>query len=64
MTSCTSGEYDNTYVRISVLVETPPTHISKKEQLLAVFKKMQQHNLFANIENHVLWQKQLREEWQ
>ena len=55
------AEYDNTYVRIIVLVETPPTHVSKKEKLLATFKKMQQHNLFASIENPVLWQKKLRD---
>ena len=54
------AEYDNTYARIIVLVDTPPTRVSKKEQLLATFKKMQQHNLFASIENPVLWQKQLR----
>lgn len=57
-------EYDNTYVRIIVLVDTPPTRVSKKEQLLATFKKMQQHNLFASIENPVLWQKQLRDDWE
>jgi GTP-binding protein EngB required for normal cell division len=58
-------EYDNSHVRIIVLVEQPTTIIlSKKEKLLATFKKMQQNRLFENIENPVNWQKQLRDEWQ
>ncbi len=57
-------EYDNTFVRIIILVETPQTHVSKKEKLLATFKKMHEHKLFSSIENPILWQKQLRDEWE
>jgi hypothetical protein len=57
-------EYDNTHVRIIVLVETPSSNVSKKEKLLATFKKMQQKNLFKTIDNPVTWQKQLRDEWE
>ena len=57
-------EYNNTYVRIIVLVDTPSVQVSKKEKLLATLKKMQQFNMFSSIENPVLWQKQLRNEWE
>ncbi len=57
-------EFNNTYVRIIVLVDTPPTQLSKKEKLLATFKKMKSHSMFASIENPVQWQKQLRDEWE
>lgn len=55
-------ELNNSYVRIIVLVETLPVQLSKKEKLLATFKKMQFRKMFASIENPVLWQKQLRDE--
>jgi hypothetical protein len=57
-------EYDNSHVRIIVLVEQSKTALSKKEKLLATFKKMQQNRLFESIENPVKWQKQLRNEWE
>ncbi len=58
-------EYNNTNVRIIVLVESQPlVKVSKKEKLLAVFKKMQHHKMFSSIENPVQWQKQLRDEWE
>ena len=57
-------EYDNSHVRIIVLIEKPTINLSKKEQLLITFKKMQQNRLFENIENPVNWQKQLRNEWE
>ena len=57
-------EYNNTFVRIIVLVEMPAIPVPKKEKLLATLKKMQQSKIFKNIENPVLWQKQLRDEWE
>jgi hypothetical protein len=54
-------EYDNTHVRIIVLVEPPSINASKKEKLLATFKKMQQKQLFKTIDNPVNWQKQIRD---
>ena len=56
--------YDNAYVRILILIETPPIQVSKKQKLLAIFKKMQRRNIFVSIENPVLWQKKLRNEWE
>jgi hypothetical protein len=57
-------QYDNSHVRIIVLVEQYKTALSKKEKLLTTFKKMQQNRLFENIDNPVKWQKQLRDEWE
>ena len=56
--------YDNTFVRIIVLIEPPLESVSKKEKLLATFKKLQQTSVFDSIENPVTWQKQLRDEWE
>ncbi len=56
--------YDNTFARIIVLIEPPLDKISKKEKLLATFKKLQQTPVFDSIENPVTWQKQLRDEWE
>ncbi len=56
--------YDNSFVRIIVLVEQPLNGLSKKEKLLATFKKLQQTPIFDSIENPVTWQKQLRDEWE
>jgi hypothetical protein len=56
--------YDNAYVRILVLIETPQFQPSKKQKLLEAFKKVQTRKLFATINNPVLWQKKLRDEWE
>ena len=56
--------YDNTFVRIIVLIEPPLKNVSKKENLLATFKKLQQTSVFDSIENPVTWQKQLRNKWE
>ncbi len=57
-------EFNNTYARIIVLLETPDAHVVKKEKLIATFKKMQHLKMFSSIENPVLWQKKLRDEWE
>ena len=56
--------YDNTFARVIVLVEPTLNIVSKKEKLLATFKKLQQTSVFDSIENPVTWQKQLRDEWE
>ncbi len=56
-------DYDNAYVRILILIETPPFQPTKKQKLLESFKKIQNRKLFATIQNPVLWQKKLRDEW-
>jgi hypothetical protein len=55
--------YDNAYVRILVLIETPPSPTPKKQKLIEAFKKVQAQEVFATIENPVAWQKKLRDEW-
>lgn len=56
--------YDNAYVRILVLIETPPFQTSQRQKLLESFKKVQERKIFATIENPILWQKKLRDEWE
>ena len=56
--------YDNAYARILVLIETPLSHPTKKQRLLESFKKMQNRKIFSTIENPVLWQKNLRDDWE
>lgn len=56
--------YDNAYVRILVLIETPSTQPNKKQKLLEAFKKVQNRKVFASIKKPILWQKKLRDEWE
>ncbi|MEO0040988.1 MAG: hypothetical protein RL329_436 [Bacteroidota bacterium] len=46
-----------------IAITEPIAELSKKERLLATFEKMKQHNMFETIENPLIWQKQLRDEW-
>ena len=55
--------YDNAYVRILVLIETHPFQTSRRQKLLESFRKVQERKIFATIENPILWQKKLRDEW-
>lgn len=49
---------------VTILDEDPKVSSeTKKENLLKAFKKAQKANLFAEIENPVEWQKELRNEW-
>jgi hypothetical protein len=59
-----SEKYENTVVRIIVLAEKPQVFPSKKEKLRAIFKKMQEKDIFRSISNPVEWQKRLRNEWE
>lgn len=56
--------WDNATVRVIVLTEKPVTITSQKENLRAIFAKMQKVELFKTIDNPVAWQKQLRDEWE
>ncbi len=51
--------YDNSYVRILVLIETPPSPTPKKQKLIEAFKKVQAQEVFATIENPFAWQKKI-----
>lgn len=53
--------YENAYVRIMLEVETPQI---SKQGLLAAFKNLQKTNVFSSIENPIVWQKKLRDEWE
>jgi hypothetical protein len=55
--------YQNAYVRIIVLVEPEPP-MTQRERLLRIFKQMQQVKMFESIENPLIWQKKLRDEWE
>jgi hypothetical protein len=57
------AEYNNAQVRIIVLVEEPTAPVSRKEQLLALFKRMGGLPMFNKIDDPKVWQKQLRDEW-
>ena len=56
--------YENSYVRIIVLVEAKPQILPKKERMRLAFQKMEKANMFSRIENPTLWIKQLRNEWE
>ena len=56
-------KYQNAFVRIIVLVEPEPPR-TQRERLLRVFEKMQHLKMFENIENPLIWQKKLRDEWE
>jgi hypothetical protein len=56
--------YDNSYVRVIIILEKPDNQIHKKEKLLTAFQKMRNYTMFQSIANPVTWQKQLRDEWE
>ena len=35
----------------------------KKEKLIEAFKKAQEANIFRQIDDHIEWQRKLRDEW-
>ena len=56
-------DYENAVAHVSITLETPQEKKTKKENLLKAFKKAQKAKLFAEIENPVEWQRELRNEW-
>jgi hypothetical protein len=56
--------YDNELVRIILLFDTVEKPTQSKENLKNVFSKMKAENMFSAIENPVLWQKKIRNEWE
>ncbi|MCY7376635.1 MAG: hypothetical protein LH472_11800 [Pyrinomonadaceae bacterium] len=57
-------DYENAVARVTVTLETAENEKAKKDKLFAVLEKMQQANMFQDIENPVEWQKKLRDEWE
>ncbi|MBC7438859.1 MAG: hypothetical protein H7250_02595 [Flavobacterium sp.] len=49
-------------VKVTLVVENDKN--IKKKNLLKVFDKMKTTKMFSNIENPVLWQKQIRDDWE
>lgn len=59
------ASYDNAHVRVIVLVNVLPDEgTGKKERFLAALQKMKNMNMFSKIDDPVLWQKKLRDEWE
>ena len=53
---------ENQLVKVTLVVENDAD--IKKKNLLKVFDKMKTTKMFSNIENPVLWQKQIRDDWE
>jgi len=56
-------EFDNSLARVVVTVESNDDKLAKKERLFAAIKKMQEADIFRDIEDPVEWQRKLRDEW-
>ncbi|AFM03951.1 hypothetical protein Fleli_1529 [Bernardetia litoralis DSM 6794] len=61
-------EYDEKQVRVIVLMndktENPNSNVlDKKEKIRLALQKMATTTMFSKIDNPVLWQKKLRDEW-
>ena len=56
-------EYENAIAHVTVTLEKPEDYKAKKERLFAAFKKAQEAGLFAEIEDPVKWQREMRDEW-
>lgn len=54
--------YDNSQVRVIVLIEAPEISPSKKERLRLALRKMEGIKMFSKIEDPIIWQKGLRNE--
>lgn len=60
-------EYDEQQVRVIVLIKKPIENldlINKKEKIRLALQKMATTTMFSKIDNPVLWQKKLRDEWE
>lgn len=56
-------ELDNSVARVVVTVESVDDNFAKKERLFAAIEKMQEADIFRDIENPSEWQRKLRDEW-
>jgi len=55
---------DNESVRIILLFDNVDKINQNKENLKKVFSKMKTEKMFSAIDNPVLWQKNIRDEWE
>ena len=56
-------EYDDAVVHVVVNVTTPDQKEAKKQRLINAFRKVQEADVFRNIEDPSEWQRKLRDEW-
>jgi hypothetical protein len=56
--------YNDTSVRVIMLFDDTESVVSKKESLLFTLNKMKNEKMFTTIINPVLWQKQIRDDWE
>ena len=56
--------YQNSFVRIIVIAESPQMSQSKKDDLREIFLKIGKKNIFKKISNPTEWQENLRNEWE
>lgn len=57
-------EYANVNARVIILFDQPLKQETQKERLRGIFQKMEGKAMFRNIENPLIWQKGLRNEWE
>ncbi|WP_375563064.1 hypothetical protein ACE193_11250 [Bernardetia sp. OM2101] len=60
-------DYDEQQVQVIVLIKKPIKNldsINKKEKIRLALQKMATITMFSKIDNPVLWQKKLRDEWE
>ncbi|WP_264534763.1 hypothetical protein [Flavobacterium sp. N1736] len=59
-------EYQNIdkSVRVIMLFEDADNVVSKKENLRNTLIKMKNEEMFSSIDNPVLWQKKIRDDWE
>ncbi len=55
--------YDNSQVRVIVLIDASKNIVGKKERFRNALKKMEKVNMFSKIQDPVAWQKEIRNEW-
>jgi hypothetical protein len=58
------NEYENVQAKVIILFEKKEQRVSQKEAIKKAFDKMKGSEIFADIQNPVEWQKQLRNEWE
>ncbi len=57
-------DHDDAIAHVTVTLETPEDKKARKDRLFAAFEKLAEANPFADIENPVVWQRKLRDEWE
>lgn len=57
-------DFESDAVRVILLFEKRDIVKSKKENLKEVFNKMKSEKMFSTIDEPVLWQKTMRDEWE